>query len=36
MPYSTMFGVYTPTEYALSGKIEKFYIEANRKKFNII
>ena len=26
------FGVYTPTEYALSCKIQKFYIYANQKK----
>ena len=25
MPYSTLFGVYTPTPYALSCKIQKFY-----------
>ena len=26
MPYSTLFGVYTPTPFALSCKIQKFYI----------
>ena len=26
IPYSTHFGVYTPTPYALSCKIQKFYI----------
>ena len=32
IPYSTFFGVYTPTQYALSGKIPKFEIYVNRKK----
>ena len=26
MPFTTLFGVYTPTQYALSCKIQKFYI----------
>ena len=34
MPYSTFFGVYTPTQYALSCKIAKFKFYTNRKNFN--
>ena len=32
MPYSTLFGVYTPTQYALSYRIQKFKFYVNRKK----
>ena len=32
MPSSTCFGVYTPTQYALSCKIVKFKFYAHRKK----